>query len=111
MAGIVSDYEATLRNLVRKAEDHFKPESSFYGCPARDIASFASQASHALEEVERIKAGALERAHCLIKGMDGYWKQFDNITTQALTNYFTIVNFEILKKLTGPLNNPPIAKM
>jgi hypothetical protein len=78
--------------------------------PEADIASFVSSTPGIIKEVQRIRSAAPERAKFLVRGMNGYWTDFDNIHSKTLANFFAIANYEMLSRLISPFRTPPLSR-
>ena len=90
-----------LRQLAIDVEDHLNPKSIFHGLHEKTLSDFVSWSKSTLEWVDRVMPNVADRVVPLVGGMNQYWKGFDGVQADALKNYVTLCNVEIISRVIG----------
>ena len=97
-------YITQLQELLSEAEMYHDSTSRFYGVKPDILSEFVGVASRTISSVMPILDNAAGRVECLLQGMSGYFGSSSIQSKEALTNYLTLANVNIIWAVVFPFH-------
>jgi hypothetical protein len=98
----------SIEETMQSAEQHYEPDSPFYGCAPDIVSNFLDTAASGLSTAQRIQLGAAERVPFLIEGMRDYWGGLSHLIERAVVNFLNLANFDAQFSLVYAFGYKPV---